>query len=476
MRWFVLALCAVASAETYEVGPGRALESIGAVPWARLQPGDTVLIHYREEPYREKWVICVRGSEEAPITVRGVLSEDGKRPVVDGADAVTAPGLNYWSEQRGVIKIGGANVPADTMPAHVVVENLEIRGANAANRFRDDVGVMQSYSANASAIYLEKGERITVRNCVMHDSGNGLFVASGANAISRQILIERNYLFGNGNVGSAFEHNSYTAAAGIVFQFNRYGPLRDGALGNGLKDRSAGLVVRWNWLEGGNRQLDLVDAEDSAAIVEDPSYRETFVYGNVLKERAGDGNRQIVHYGGDSGTLRDYRKGVLHFFFNTVVSLRTDRTTLFRLSTDEEKVDARNNIFYVTAPGNTVSIVDQAGQVELRRNWIKPGWVNAFGGITGRLDGDDWVTGDAGFRNSEEDDFALREDSPNRGAALEWAPGDHVVEWQYSKHQSGEKRRNAADVGALGDPERPTDANTSASVRTGQCAADCSAH
>ncbi|MBL8220882.1 MAG: hypothetical protein JNL62_16745 [Bryobacterales bacterium] len=451
MWWLLLMVHGVVLAETYEVGPGRALESIGAVPWARLQPGDTVLIHHREEPYREKWVICARGTEDAPITVRGVMSADGQRPVIEGADAVTAPGLNYWSEQRGVIKIGGANVPSDTMPAFVVVENLEIRGARTGNRFRDDVGAPQVYGANASAIYLEKGERITVRNCVMHDSGNGLFVASGAGAVSRDILIEGNYLYGNGNVGSAFEHNSYTAAVGITFQFNRYGPLREGAVGNNLKDRSAGLVVRWNWIEGGNRQLDLVDAEDSAVIVEDASYRETYVYGNVLKERDGDGNRQIVHYGGDSGTVRDYRKGTLHFFHNTVVSLRTDRTTLFRLSTNEEKVDVRNNIFYVIAGGNTVSLVDQAGQMEMRRNWMKPGWVGSFSSVTGTIVAEDWVEGDAGLRNVAEDDFVLTAESGNRGAAVEWAPGGHVAEWQYKRHQTGEKRKDVRDVGALGD-------------------------
>ncbi len=81
--------------------------------------------------------------------------------------------------------------------------------------------------------------------------------------------------------------------------------------------------------------------------------------------------------------------------------------------------------------------------------------MNAFGGITGAIEAGDWVSGDVGFRNVEEDDFALLEDSPNRRAALEWAPGGHVVEGQYKKQQSGEKRKDAADVGALGDPEHP---------------------
>ncbi len=91
-------------ATTYEVGPGKPNESIGAVPWAALQPGDTVLIYWRTQPYKEKWVICRQGTAAAPITVRGVAGPSGELPVIDGNGAVTAPGLNYWSEARGSSK------------------------------------------------------------------------------------------------------------------------------------------------------------------------------------------------------------------------------------------------------------------------------------------------------------------------------------------------------------------------------------
>src|SRR5262245_53590763 len=45
------------SAATYNVGPGQTYASIGAVPLATLMPGDVVRIHYRAQPYREKWLI-----------------------------------------------------------------------------------------------------------------------------------------------------------------------------------------------------------------------------------------------------------------------------------------------------------------------------------------------------------------------------------------------------------------------------------
>ena len=69
--------------------------------------------------------------------------------------------------------------------------------------------------------------------------------------------------------GSIYEHNAYTEALGIVYQFNHFGPLCASCLGNNLKDRSAGTVVRYNWIEGGNRQLDLVES-DSATYRADP--------------------------------------------------------------------------------------------------------------------------------------------------------------------------------------------------------------
>jgi hypothetical protein len=228
------------------------------------------------------------------------------------------------------------------------------------------------------------------------------FVASSDALASRNILVEGNYIYDNGNTSSIYEHNNYTAAIGITFQYNRFGPLRAGCSGNNLKDRSAGLVVRYNWIEGGNRQLDLVDGEDSTLILTDPGYRSTHVYGNVLVEPDAAGNRQIAHYGGDSGATADYRKGTLYFYNNSIISKRTDRTTIVRLSTNQERCDFRNNIAYVTAAGSTLSLLDDAGIIDLSHNWLKPGWVNSFAGgsFTGTVnnDGDVGAGGVAGIR------------------------------------------------------------------------------
>lgn len=442
-------------AAVYEVGPAQPLGAIGDVPWATLAPGDEVRIHWRAAPYREKWVIGRSGTESQPIVVRGVPGPNGERPVISGENAVTPAPLNFWSEQRGVIKVGGSNTPDAEVVEHVVIESLEVRGGFEAYSFTNDAGGVQAYAQNAAAIFVEAARHLVIRDCILTDSGNGLFVAA-YDGETRDIRIEKNWIAGNGNDGSIYEHNTYTAAIGIVYDGNRFGPLRAGAGGNNLKDRSAGLVVRNNWIEGGNRQLDLVDAEDSDVIVNDPSYGETFVYGNVLIEPEGAGNSQILHYGGDSGNTAIYRKGILHFFHNTVVSSRPGNTTLMRLSTNDESADVRNNVLYVTAPGYRLAIVDGTGFADLSHNWMKPGWVDTHGTLTGGVadDGTQIEAADPFFTDAAGQDFRLlaESDGIDAGGALqpEVLPAHDVVA-QYLEHQQTEARPSDGppDLGAF---------------------------
>jgi len=461
MKLFACHLVAVAAAaaEVYEVGPGKPFEKIGDAPLAALAPGDTVRVYWRPEPYREKFVLCRQGAADAPITLRGVPGPEGQLPVIDARDAVTASTLNYWRENRGVIKIGGANVPADVMPRHIVIDSLEIRSARPPYRFTDRFGQAQTYAVNAAAIDVEKGESLTIRNCILHDSGNGLFIGSSEENLTRDVLIEANWIHSNGIEASALHHNAYTEALGIVYQFNYFGPPRPGSLGNNLKDRSAGLVVRYNWIEGGNRQLDLVDA-GVASLRESPRYRETSAYGNILIEREGDGNRQIVHYGGDSAAPEAYRKGLLDFFNNTIVSLR-ERTTLFRLSTADEKCLARNNIFYAAVGGDTVELLNGEGELALSRNWFKPGRRAAFSGPpAGRIldDGSNLEGAEPGFAGEAGQDYRITPSSMVRDEGL----AVDGLDMQYVRHQAGETRPRDGhvDLGAF-------EAVTSDSPQTG---------
>ncbi|HSJ96840.1 MAG TPA: right-handed parallel beta-helix repeat-containing protein [Myxococcota bacterium] len=449
---------APAQAASYDVGPGQPLAAIGDVPWATLGPGDEVRIHWRAEPYRVKWVIGRSGTAEAPLVVRGIQGPNVERPVISGEDATTPDPLDFTGEARGVLKIGTSNVPDETLPEHIVVEGLEVRSGHPDYQFTDDQGDTVDYALNAAAIFVERARHLVIRDCVITDSANGLFVAA-FDGDTRDILIQGNFIHGNGNVGRAFEHNAYTAAIGIVYEYNRFGPPRAGAVGNALKDRSAGLVVRYNWIEGGNRQLDLTEGDDTDAIPAHPSYARTFVYGNVLIEPDGAGNSQIVHYGGDNGVTALYRKGVLHFFHNTVVSLRSGNTTLLRLSTDDETADVRDNVLYVAAQGSRLAMLDETGTLLLGHNWLKPGWVESHSGPADVVDaGGNLEEADPGFADAAAQDYRLVPGAGpiDAGTALHpEALPDHVVANQYARHQSGVARSDAGapDLGAFAAPE-----------------------
>lgn len=434
---------------TYEVGPGMAYQNIGDVPLESLNPGDTVRIYYKSTPYYEKWVIGRSGTQDSPIVFQGVAGLCGDLPVIDGQNAVTRLQLDYWSEERGIINVGGSSFPGE-IPDYIIIENLEIKNARPPYSFYDDQGQLRDYAENASSIYVVEGSHITIRNCILTGCGNGFFVSHSA----KNILVEGCYVYDNGIEGSYYEHNNYTEAQGIIFQFNHFGPLRTNCPGNNLKDRSSGCVIRYNWIEYGNRQLDLVDS-DYPEIYNDPSYRKTFVYGNILIEQYDEGNSQIVHYGGDSGDTTRYRHGVLYFYNNTVVSRRTGNTTLFRLSTNLESCDARNNIFYVTADGSRLAMIADYGNLIVRNNWLKTGWVVSHGNFQGTfIDSGGSIEGiEPGFVDFTNEDFHLADTSTCVDAGSGLAPAvlpEHNVIYQYVKHLYYEPRPydGSFDIGA----------------------------
>jgi hypothetical protein len=422
-----LAFAGRAQSAEFVVGPGERFATPDRVPWDNLQPGDVVAIHWRPQPYRCKFILCGRGRAEAPITVRGVPGPQGELPVLDGENAITPPALDYWAGERGVIKVGPARFAPEAVPGHLVVENLEIRNARPGCFFASRQGLLQ-YSEAAAAIYVERGDHVTVRNCVLHGCGNGFFTAFE----SAEILLEGCHIHDNGMAASIYQHNAYTESAGIVYQHNRFGPLRSGALGNNIKDRSAGLVIRYNWIEGGNRQLDLVDAEEGEAIRQDPRYERAYVYGNVLIETDDSGNNQVVHFGGDNGPEESFRHGPLFFFNNTVVSERTDKTL-------------------TTADPSLLSILDETGLVVLANNVIRPGWRRCHGDLAGQIRVEsNWETDERVLI-----DVAARDFRPCKGSAAidrgRPPPERHPVDRQFRAPFGDEPRPPVGplDIGAF---------------------------
>ena len=121
------------------------------MPWEDLAAGDTVRIHWRDEPYREKFMLRGQGTEAQPIVVCGVAGPNGELPIIDGQDATTRPGLptpnSGAGEPRGLIHITlGANDPWGYKPKYIVIQGLHIRNAFYENSFTNSKGNKVPYT------------------------------------------------------------------------------------------------------------------------------------------------------------------------------------------------------------------------------------------------------------------------------------------------------------------------------------------
>lgn len=477
----------VGSGVDYQVGPGKTYENLGDVPFESLVAGDTVRVFYRPQPYHEKIMIAGVGTAEQPIRVCGVAGPNGELPVLDGNGATTRPQMDFpftGHQVRGLVIIGHAHDrPYEEQPSHIVIEALELTGASPENGFTDKSGAAATYSSSAAGIFVQRGDDITVRGCSVHDNNNGIFMGTGSGTdATRRVLIEANHIYHNGGLADYYEHNTYNEVEGIVYQFNHFGPPRAGAdgviHGSNIKDRSAGTVIRYNWLEDGGHLIDLVDAQEAVAeTVAMPGFHETFVYGNVLI-RNGTREGTMIHYGGDSGIYEHYRKGTLHFYENTVVVKNQgaqpwDTPAVFELSTNDERLEATNNIFYGTHPPTPESPVVllgrrdnvTAGIATFTTNWVSTGWT-PYDQIPGNeTEITAIVTGlsasmagtEPGFNGASIDDYTLKSTAPVISAGTDMTgavPPDQTVTLQYVPDQSAEARPEASPptLGAMGAP------------------------
>ncbi len=252
------------SGTDYPVGPGQTYTNIADVPWNTLGAGDTVRIFHRDTPYFEKVIISTNGTEQAPITVCGVAGPSGERPILDGNggtnSAADADAYGTYGPMEGLAMVMIYNRSYSEKVHNIVIDGLHIRNAkNTFNYTRMD-GSTDQYERGAACVRVQAGDNIVLRNNELENCGNGVMTMSqeyNEASLTRNILIEGNYLHGHGQAGSYLEHGMYIQAIGATYQYNRFGPNAPGAQGTTLKERVAGSVIRYNWFDAGSRARDV---------------------------------------------------------------------------------------------------------------------------------------------------------------------------------------------------------------------------
>ena len=422
----VLMLANTAFATEYHVGPGQAFATIGAVPWFNLQPGDTVYIHYRATPYREKLLISSRGTPSQWIRVLGVPGPGGELPVISGDGATTSTNMHYrWQAPHDIQWLGVVQIAIDAdegpLPAYIEIANLQVQDGYSNYQFTAENGATSFFNGFAACIYAKSVQHLIVRNSVMTNCGQGFYNWTGDGSgggklwwdgVAADITLRGNHFYNNGHVKSYTEHQTYTEADGVTIEYNRFGPQRNGALGSQIKDRSAGTVIRYNYIEQSRAgwDIDLVESQESYAVLgPKASYKQAFVYGNIIVNK-GVYEPSMIHWNEDhqNGTegRATFAGAKLFFYNNTVLTVANRADMGFAASfsvfnttyggydcppgAPPGVIDVRNNIFAVL-PRTAGSPIPQlkfgycsTQKFDFGKNWVSPGWATGTSGtVTG---------------------------------------------------------------------------------------------
>ncbi len=491
----------------YPIGPNQKYKNISDIDWDNLKAGDTVRIFYRPNPYREKIVIRSSGTKEHPLIICGVAGENGEKPILDGDNAINdvddALAYGSYDPMQGLAMIMIYNNDYTTKDSNIIIDGLHIKNAKKGFFYKRVDGSIASYEDGAACIRIQAGDNIIIRNNELENCGNGIFsMSQGYNEahLTRDILIENNYLHGHGQVGSYLEHALYIQAIGATYQFNRFGSNVVGSKGVLLKERVAGSVIRYNWFEGYSaRFVDLVEVEDAASwyieseyhkwaqengVSIDPNrlkkvqeaeklYRKSYIYGNFFnhvgsKTEAGS----LIHYGWDNDPMLS-REGTLYFYNNTVL-IQNDRDDSWRFrifdmrkswdgDNSKESIEVFNNIIYTTSEtlnkdSSYICMSNSSGIVNFGTNWINAPFntEESLNGCYSSLNDRPIINGIENIIKSNDVPIdlitLLPKDVPSikdKATALPKYLQNYPVTYQYMAHLNYQKRLNTNDLGAF---------------------------
>lgn len=450
--------CAANEGLSYEVGPGQTYATPKEVPWLKLMPCDQVRIHYRPEPYHDIIALSSRGRANKYITIAGIPGPQGERPVLDGDNAVspTNAGLNPYLDGMGMIIIGKPvgvpNLVWGYKPGYLHITGLKIQNAKNTSQWTSLKGVKAPWRAFTAGIYVNPAEHLAVTNCELTNNGLGLFVNSlyAEAGQSRNLLVSRNYFHDNGVPGNASLHNAYTEAIGTIYEYNYFGAPIAGTAGDNIKERSSGVVFRYNYIEDGVDLIALRDPQSNgdfeAAAVDawgQKMVSMAFVYGNLLVVKnptVYNASPALISVGDGTqyGDGKQFREGKVHFYNNRTISklsyvrYRTTSVPMFGLVNTRSplSVVARNNLFFASAAGSAqpapFALFYWQGLADFQSNWINSYQPTAIAtgnnglGSGPRFDGSGLgdllpQSGSPGFVNPAAGDYRFASGSPYLG-------------------------------------------------------------
>lgn len=396
--------CAAGEGMTFDVGPGKTYATPAAVPWLTLLPCDIVNIHYSSTPYKDIIFLASRGRHNKWITIQGVAGPNGEMPILDGTNAVMPKNTGAPSavDAAGMIVImtpssAVVSRSSNYKPGYLHITGLKIRNARPPQKVTNMAGSTGSWGQFSSGIAMYGAEKVAITKCDIGDNGLGVFANStgGEWLQTRNLLIARNHFHGNGNVGSFSEHNAYTEGIGTIYEYNYFAPPVNGSNGDNIKERSAGVIFRYNYIEGG---ADLIAMRDPESNVDHESAQvdvhgeklvaNAFVYSNILVTR--QYLQAIVGHGdGSMGTNKQPREGNLFFYNNRVASFVNNESfwrnnNYFELqpvplidllnTRAPTTVVARNNLLYAApatagATAAPIGLFYYQGRADFQSNW-----------------------------------------------------------------------------------------------------------
>ena len=392
--------CAANEGVIYEVGPGKTYTRPRDVPWLKLMPCDQVLFYYSATPYTDIVFIGSRGEKNKWITLAGVPGSNGELPIFDGNNAImpTNTGANQWSDSSGMIEVvvpsGVVDKSSSYKPGYIHISGLKFQNVRPPAKVTNLSGSTVAWNEFSSGVYIAGAEHVVVDYCEFADNGLGIFANSGGGEYqqTRWLTISHNYFHGNGIAGKASEHNAYTEGIGTVYEYNYFAAPITGTGGDNIKERSAGVIFRYNYIEDGSNLISLRDPESNAdfeALAVDvqgqPLVSKAFIYSNIFVARNatvyGEAPTIISHGDGVMGTGKQVRYGQLFFYGNRVISTldytayHVTATPLFDLVNSRlpTTVVARNNLFYASASSGTTApfaLYYWQGLADWNSNWI----------------------------------------------------------------------------------------------------------